>query len=352
MHLCCRITGKNTYKAQDMKSNFCIKFLNLLTVMTILLVSSCEKDIPVYDPPPPYEPPVETPDVSGPLPDDPSEDPSDNPSTDNPAVSPEDKKAWPLDVPLIGLWNHNLRLDVSELVEELGVNCIWTSDNMSSDLEWTSSHLYRSLSVPGIDYAMAKINRVAWGWTHAGSLAHAEWAASLSLEHSGIVGLYMNDFYDEIEEGYRTKDQWREIIERTRQVNPDLPVWVPVYPHRQQQNQAYDFDFDGVIVNMFGNKPEQIASLETHIYEGLERFPDKWAVAGVYLSSGATGQERWLSHDDFRKVLTFYVKLLNEGKIHGIRLFSADQFLSKPEYIPIAKEILATINTNEQNEND
>ena len=27
-----------------------------------------------------------------------------------------------------------------------------------------------------------------------------------------IIGLYLNDFYDEIEEGYRTMDQWREII--------------------------------------------------------------------------------------------------------------------------------------------
>ena len=262
-----------------------------------------------------------------------------------PEPEPEEpvKKPWPYK-PLIGLWNHDLKLDVSDLVEQLGVNCIWTGDNMvTSDLKWESSHLYRSLSVEGVDYVIAKVNRVAWGWTHAGSLSHAAWACRMAKEHEGIVGLYLNDFYDEVEEGYRTENQWREIIAKAREVNPDLPIWVPVYPHRQQQDHGYDFDFDGVIVNMFGNKPEQIASLEKHIYEGLEKFPDKWVVAGVYLESGATGQERWLSIEDFRKVMTFYVKLLNEGKIEGIRMFNANLFLQKPEYIKVAREIIDTI---------
>lgn len=309
-----------------------LAFVFMAAVMLCPL-SGCDDNTVPYDPPPDYIPSDDNPGEDD-LPDEPSED------------SPDDKpvrKDWPYD-PLISLWNHDLDLDVSELVSELGVNCIWTSDDMvDENFPWESSHLYRSSEVPGVDYVMAKVNRVAWGWTHEGSLEHASWVCGMALEHDEIIGLYLNDFYDEIEEGYRTEDQWREIIAEARTVNPDLPIWVPVYPHRQQQNHEYDFDFDGVIVNMFGNRPEQIESLEEHIYESLDKFPDKWAIAGVYLSSGPEGEERWLTPDEYEYVLSFYVKLLEEGRIQGIRLFNANLFLERPEYVGITEEVLKTM---------
>jgi len=54
---------------------------------------------------------------------------------------------------------------------------------------------------------LAKIERAAWGWTHEMSLRHARWIAELSKEHSGIMGMYLNDFYDEVEDGYRNRIQ-------------------------------------------------------------------------------------------------------------------------------------------------
>ena len=94
---------------------------------------------------------------------------------------------------------------------------------------------------------------------------------------------------------------------------------------------------------MFGNRPEQIESLEEHIYESLDKFPDKWAIAGVYLSSGPEGEERWLTPDEYEYVLSFYVELLGEGRIQGIRLFNANLFLERPEYVGITEEVLKTM---------
>ena len=82
--------------------------------------------------------------------------------------------------------------------------------------------MYKMLQVPGVKYVFAKIERAAWGWTHEQSMKHAHWVAQLSLEHTGILGMYLNDFYDEIEEGYRTEEQWREIIAAAKEINPNL----------------------------------------------------------------------------------------------------------------------------------
>lgn len=52
---------------------------------------------------------------------------------------------------------------------------------------------------------------------------------------------------------------------------------------------------------------------------------------------------RWLSEEEFKKVLGHYVSMLNKGKITGLRIFSAGQLFKRPEYIDWAKEILDEI---------
>jgi len=121
---------------------------------------------------------------------------------------------------LISLWNHRRDVDPTDLVEELGFNLIWSHDQPYSGQTWEETHMYSLLQVPGVTYVFAKIERAAWGWTHEQSLKHARWVAELSLEHPGILGMYLNDFYDEIEEGHRTEEQWREIIAAAREINP------------------------------------------------------------------------------------------------------------------------------------
>lgn len=243
---------------------------------------------------------------------------------------------------LVSLWNHETRLDISSLVDELGFNLIWTHDPAYTDQTWEETHMYRCLQVPGVEYVLAKIERAAWGWTQEQSVRHARWVAELSLEHSGIFGLYLNDFYDEIEDGHRTEEQWREIIDAAKSVNPNLKLVAPHYPHRSQEKHDFDFPIDGVILNIWGNTPELMAGAEKHLATGISHHPNRFVIAGLYLHSGM-GDGRWLSEDEFKNVLRHYVSMMNENKIAGLRIFSAGQLYKRPEYIEWAKEILAEI---------
>jgi len=243
---------------------------------------------------------------------------------------------------LICLWNHRRDVDPTGLVEELGFNLIWAHDPAYTGQAWEETHMYSLLQIPGVKYVFAKIERSAWGWTHEQSLEHARWIAKLSLEHPGILGLYLNDFYDEVEDGYRTEEQWREIIAEARGINPNLQLWVPHYPHRDQGKHDFNFDIDGVILNLWGNKPELMAGAEEHLAAGLEHHPEKPVIAGLYLKSGMDGG-RWLTEDEFKSVLGLYVELVNKGKLAGLRVFSAGQFEERPEYIGWAKEVLSEL---------
>ncbi len=245
---------------------------------------------------------------------------------------------------LISMWNHRRDLvetgDVARLVSELGINHIWSHDNAGDGTQnWEDTHMYALLQIPGVTYVQAKIERAAWGWTHEMSLKHARWIATLSLEHKGISGMYLNDFYDEIEDGYRTEEQWREIIAAARDINPNLKLWVPHYPHRDQGRHTFDFDIDAVILNLWGNDPALIARGPEHLAAGLEHHPDRPVMAGLYLRAGMGGG-RWLTEEEFRFLLGYYVDMLNAGKIAGLRIFAAYQFVERPEYIDWAKEVL------------
>jgi hypothetical protein len=248
---------------------------------------------------------------------------------------------------LVSMWNHRRELvetgDVANLVAELGVNHIWSHDNAyDGTQQWEDTHMYRLLQIPGVEYVLAKIERAAWGWTHEMSLRHARWIASLSLEHNGISGMYLNDFYDEIEDGYRTEEEWREIIAAVKEINPNLKLWVPHYPHRDQGRHEFDFDIDAVILNLWGNDPELIANGPQHLAAGIEHHPDRPVMAGLYLRAGMGGG-RWLTEEEFRFLLGHYVEMLNAEKIIGLRMFAAYQFLERPEYIEWAKDILKEV---------
>ncbi len=246
------------------------------------------------------------------------------------------------DTKLVSLWNHETRLDITPLVEELGFNLIWTHDPAYTNQKWEDTHMYKCLQVPGVKYVLAKIERAVWGWTQEESVRHAKWVAELSLKHEGIFGLYLNDFYDEIEEGHRTAEQWREIIDAAKSVNPNLKLIAPHYPHRNQEKHDFDFPIDGIILNIWGNTPELMAGAEKHLATGLAHHPNRFVIAGLYLHSGMDGG-RWLSEEEFKRVLGHYVSMLNAGKIAGLRIFSAGQLYKRPEYIEWAKEILKDV---------
>ena len=241
---------------------------------------------------------------------------------------------------LVTMWNHRRDLDISELVAELGTNLIWSHDDAYEGQAWEDTHMYRLLQIPGVDYVLAKVERAAWGWTHEMSLRHARWVALLSTMHPEIIGIYLNDFYDEVEDGYRTEEEWREIIEAVKSINPELQLWAPHYPHRDQGRHAFDFEIDTIILNLWGNDPALLASAEEHLAAGVDHHPDRNVIAGLYLRAGPDGG-RWLTEEEFRNVLGHYVDMVNSGKIAGLRIFAAYQLLERPEYIEWAKEVLS-----------
>lgn len=247
---------------------------------------------------------------------------------------------------MISLWNHRRDITesgvVAELVKRLRVNHVWSHDQNYTGQAWDDTHMKMLLDIPGITQVMAKIERAAWGWDQEMSLRHARWIAIMSKLHPGITGMYLNDFYDEIEEGYRTEEQWREIIAAAKDINPNLKLWVPHYPHRDQGRHAFDFDIDGVILNLWGNDPELIANGPEHLAAGLAHHPDRPVIAGLYLRAGPDGG-RWLEEEEFRTLLSHFVELLNENKIQGLRIFAAYQFHERPEYIEWAEEILGGV---------
>lgn len=244
---------------------------------------------------------------------------------------------------LVSLWNHRRDLAesgvVAELVKRLGVNHVWSHDQNYTGQSWDDTHMKMLLDIPGVNQVMAKVERAAWGWDMEMSVRHARWIAILSNMYPGITGMYLNDFYDEIEDGIRTEDEWREIIAAAKDINPELKLWVPHYPHRDQGRHDFDFDIDGVILNLWGNDPELIARGPEHLAAGLAHHPDRPVIAGLYLRAGP-GEGRWLEEEEFRTLLKHFVDLLNEDRIQGLRMFAAYQFEERPEYIDWAEEIL------------
>ena len=243
---------------------------------------------------------------------------------------------------LISLWEHQSSIDLTQLTDDLGFNMIWSHDPAYTGQAWEETHMYQCLQVPGVDYVLAKIERAAWGWTQEMSVRHARWIALLSQIHPGIIGMYLNDFYDEIEEGHRTEEQWREIITAAKEINPDLLLFVPHYPHRGQERHKFDFDIDGVILNLWGNRPELIARAEEHLETGISMHPDRLIIAGLYCHAGMDGG-RWLTEEEYKNTLGLYVDLINKGRIDGLRVFRAGQLLERPEYQEWTREVLSNL---------
>jgi len=244
--------------------------------------------------------------------------------------------------PLITVWEHSAKVDIGPVVEAVGFNTVWTHDKAYSGEPLEETLMYRHLQTPGVKYVIAKIERSIWGWNHEQSLKHADWIAKLSLTQKGIIGVYLNDFYGEMEaqaktpeKGGRTAEQWREIIARIRAGNPRLAIWVPCYPPRELQ-YPFDFDIDAIIFNVYNTK--QIPNAEKLLEEAEKKFAGKPIITGLYLSSGS--EKRWLTEEEFKGLMDLFVRHINEGKTVGLRIFRAQNLAERPEYATWAKEAL------------
>jgi hypothetical protein len=244
--------------------------------------------------------------------------------------------------PLISVWEHSAKVDIGPVVKAAGFNTVWTHDKAYSGEKFEETLMYRHLNTPGVKYVIAKIERTIWGWNHEQSLRHAEWVATQSLQHQGIIGVYLNDFYGEMEakektpeKGGRTPEQWREIIAKLRAINPRLAIWVPCYPPRELQ-YAFDFDIDAVIFNFYNTK--MIPNAEPLLAEARKKFEGKAILLGLYLNAGS--ERRWLEEGEFKQLLNLFVGYVNEGKTVGLRIFRAQNLSERPEYLTWTQEIL------------
>jgi len=112
---------------------------------------------------------------------------------------------------------------------------------------------------------------------------------------------------------------------------------VPSYPHRRNENQPYDFYYQCVILNIWD--PRGLGTADQHLTTAEAQHAGKLILGGVYINSGSR-RSRWLTEDQFKNALKLYVAHINAGKLNGLRVYCASQFVQRPEYVTWAKEIM------------
>ncbi len=243
--------------------------------------------------------------------------------------------------PLISVWEHSAKVDIAPTVKEVGFNTVWTHDKPYSGEKLEDTLMYTHMRTPGIKYVIAKIERGIWGWKFDQAMAHAEWIANQSLTRKEIVGLYLNDFIEEMgktTEGGHSADEFRKIIAKAKSINPRLPIWVPCYPPRELE-EPFDFDIDAIIFSFYNTKV-----LQDHaklVDQALKKFPGKPLMGSVYLNAGS--EHRWLNEQEYKQLLNFFVQDINDGKLCGLRIFRVENLQQRPEYATWAKEALANL---------
>jgi len=243
--------------------------------------------------------------------------------------------------PLISVWEHSAKVDIAPTVKEVGFNTVWTHDKAYSGQKLEETLMYTHMRTPGIKYVIAKIERGIWGWNFDQAMAHAEWIANLSLSHKEIIGLYLNDFIEEMEEvakGGHSEQEFRQIIAKAKSINPQLPIWVPCYPPKELE-KPYDFDIDAIIFSFYNTKVLQ--DHEKLLDQGLKKFQGKPLMGSIYLNAGS--ERRWLTEQEYKQLLDFFVQDINEGKLCGLRIFRVENLQQRPEYATWAKEALANL---------
>jgi hypothetical protein len=243
--------------------------------------------------------------------------------------------------PLISVWEHDDKVDIAPLVKEIGFNTVWTHDKpYDGKMKFEDTLMYRHMKTPGIKYVIAKIERGIWGWKFDEAMRHAAWIAELSLTHKEIIGLYLNDLYDEIAEiakGGHSADEFRKIIAQAKSINPRLAIWAPCYPPENLE-KPYDFDIDAIIFSFYD--VTQLPNYEQLLDRVLNKFPSKPILGSLYLESD---EGRWLSEQEFKGIIDYFVAKINEGKLAGLRVFRVQSLIDRPDYVKWLKESLSKL---------
>jgi hypothetical protein len=244
--------------------------------------------------------------------------------------------------PLISVWEHDDKVDIAPIIKEIGFNTVWTHDKpYDGKMKLEDTLMYRHMKIPGVKYIIAKVERGIWGWKFDEAMRHAAWIAELSLTHKEIIGLYLNDFYEETEEtskGGHSVQEFRQIIAKAKAINPRLAIWAPCYPP-QDLDKPYDFDIDAIIFSFYDTT--QLQNHELLLDRALKKFQGKPILGSLYLDAGSEG--RWLTEQEFKGLMDFFVEKVNEGKLAGIRVFRVESLIQRPEYVKWLEESLSKL---------
>ncbi len=244
--------------------------------------------------------------------------------------------------PLISVWEHDARVDIAPMVKEIGFNTVWTHDKpYDGTTKLEDTLMYKHLNTPGVKYIIAKVERGIWGWKFDQAMRHADWIANLSLTERRIIGIYLNDFIEEMsetEKGGHSDREFRQIIGKIKSINPRLAIWVPCYPPKELEAK-FDYNIDSIIFSFYDtSKLNDHAAL---LDRAIQKFPGKPIMGSLYLNAGS--EHRWLSETEFKTLMDFFVEQVNEGKLCGIRVFRVQSLIDKPEYVTWLKESLSKL---------
>jgi len=243
--------------------------------------------------------------------------------------------------PLISVWEHDDKVDIAPIVKEIGFNTVWTHDEAyDGKMKLEDTLMYRHMKTPGVKYIIAKIERGIWGWSFDQAMRHAAWIAELSLTHKEIIGLYLNDFYEETEktaEKGHSAAEFRQIIAKAKAINPRLAIWAPCYPPGDL-DKPYDFDIDAIIFSFYD--VAQLPNYEQLLDRVMKKFPGKPILGSLYLESD---EGRWLTEQEFKGIIDYFVAKINEGKLAGLRVFRVQNLIDRPDYVKWLKESLAKL---------
>lgn len=73
---------------------------------------------------------------------------------------------------------------------------------------------------------------------------------------------------------------------------------------------------------------------------GLQNYRKNIAALWECISTIFTMKLKMATETEFKNLLSHYVEMLNAGKIMGLRMFAAYQFIERPEYVDWASDVL------------
>lgn len=72
----------------------------------------------------------------------------------------------------------------------------------------------------------------------------------------------------------------------------------------------------------------------------LKKFPGKPILGSLYLESD---EGRWLTEQEFKGIIDYFIAKTNEGKLAGLRVFRVQSLIDRPDYSKWLKESLTKL---------